>query len=397
MSPPTADHGRLVAAALAAPLLVPVIAGIGLWSGYGLALLLGGIAWLVTATTVQAQGWHEPWNAIDALANLRGHLLSAGAAYGEQGGATFDLLLYLPTLAFWSALSLAVLAAARAALRRRRVRAGPVTVAAGTADLDLVRLWYLVAGAALLLNQYPRMDEAHLLWSGGLLFVVGADVLQRWHHFALRWVPALDVPSGRAALAGALVALPALAALPLVNARIAGANVFFRPAAPPAELTRPEGPYGLLPLDVPGDAGRVWLPAKDALVYETIVDALREATAEGEPIFAYPAMPGFYYLADRPNATAFNHLFPGMASPAAQQEMVRQLERVRFVVWDDGGAHFWVKPGDNAPVTEYLRTHFRIERFAGPYAILSRRAVDAWGEPLAYDLPSTLGTAPAGS
>jgi hypothetical protein len=73
-----------------------------------------------------------------------------------------------------------------------------------------------------------------------------------------------------------------------------------------------------------------------------------------------------------------------MASPADQQAMVAQLETVRYVVWDDGGAHFWVRPGDNAPVTEYIRAHFRVERFIGRYAVLAR---DAFGPELLYFLP----------
>jgi len=116
------------------------------------------------------------------------------------------------------------------------------------------------------------------------------------------------------------------------------------------------------------------------------VDLLQEKTAPGEPIFTYPAIPGFYFLSDRPNATPFNHLFPGMASPSDQRDIVRQLEQVRYVVWDDGGAHYWVNPGDNAPITEYIRTHFRVERFIGPYAVLSR---DAQGPALSYFPPNT--------
>jgi hypothetical protein len=67
--------------------------------------------------------------------------------------------------------------------------------------------------------------------------------------------------------------------------------------------------------------------------------------------------------------------------------MVRELERVNYVIWDDAGAHFWVWPGVNAPVTEYIRSNYRIERFVGQYAILSRQAVVDWGEVLYYPLP----------
>src|SRR6266851_5255396 len=39
--------------------------------------------------------------------------------------------------------------------------------------------WYLLAGAALLLTQYPRMDALHLVWSAPLLLVIGAVTLDR--------------------------------------------------------------------------------------------------------------------------------------------------------------------------------------------------------------------------
>jgi hypothetical protein len=116
----------------------------------------------------------------------------------------------------------------------------------------------------------------------------------------------------------------------------------------------------------------VWARADVVRPTQAVVDFLQAHTAPGEPIFAYPVIPGIYFLADRPNATRFNHLFPGMASPADLQEVVRQLEQVRYVVWDDANAPSWVNPGDNAPVMEYLRGHFREAAVIGPYAVLAR-------------------------
>ena len=54
--------------------------------------------------------------------------------------------------------------------------------------------------------------------------------------------------------------------------------------------------------------------------------------------------------------------------------MVTQLDPVRYVVWDDRGAHSWVGPGDNALLTEYIHANFRVERVLGIYTILSRQA-----------------------
>jgi hypothetical protein len=389
MNPPTAAHVRAVLLALALPAALPVLGALGLWGRRGVALLLAAVAAWVAWVARQSHTWDDPWNAVDALADVRARLLAATGTLGDEVYTTPDLLLYLPTIAFWAGLAALL---GRFRLRRNNLdlsfaaTLGPQSAEPGPAGL--LRLWYLVAGAALLLNQYPRMDEVHMLWSGGMLLVVGADVLRRWYRQAVQLAPRFATSAAnRGALKLSLVALPAFAVVPMVTYRLDGAGPLFRPVATAEELTRPEGPYGLVRLSVEGDRSGLWLPGKEGLVYQKIADHLVAETAPGEPIFTYPAIPGFYYLANRPNATGFNHLFPGMASPAEQLEMVRQLERVNFIVWDDGGAHYWVHPGDNAPVTEYIRTNFRIELFVGPYAILSRRAVVNWGEPLPYFLP----------
>jgi hypothetical protein len=121
----------------------------------------------------------------------------------------------------------------------------------------------------------------------------------------------------------------------------------------------------------------VWAMADEARPIMGVVELLRNHSEPGEPIFAYPAIPGIYYLADRPNATRFNHLFAGMASPADEEEMVRQLERVQWVVWDDEGVYTWVRPEDNAPVMTYLREHFGTSQKIGPYVVLRRGGTGA--------------------
>ena len=264
------------------------------------------------------------------------------------------LLVYLPFLAFWPAL-LHLLYRVRGA-----APAGPQDAVArpgaGPTPPDLLRLWYLAAGAALLLGQYPRSDKDHLPWSATILFVAGADLLYAWYQRIVRREPALRAPAGRVALGLSLVLLPAVAVLPMTQARLSLLHA----------LRRGE----LAPLGLP-HAG-VYLEADEARSILEAVALVREATAPGEAIFVYPTSPGFYYLADRPNPTRHNHLFAGMAAPAEQQEMVRQLEAVRCVVWDYPGSITAVHPGDNAPLTEYIRTHFYVRGVAGPYAILTR-------------------------
>jgi hypothetical protein len=137
-----------------------------------------------------------------------------------------------------------------------------------------------------------------------------------------------------------------------------------------------------------GAGASVWAPAEQARPIQEVVSFLREHTVPGEPIFAYPAIPGFYFLADRPNATHFNHLFRGMASERDQEEMIGQLEAVRYIIWDAGGALWFVNPGDNARLTEYILANFRLTRTAGIYTVLSR---DTAGPPLSYSAPEPMG------
>jgi len=371
MLPPGLAHLRVVAVALLPAAVLPALGLTRLWGRLGVALALAGAAVVVAWTAIESWTRGRPWNAFDWLLDLRGLARSAGTIPGEGPYSLGELILYLPSLAFWVGLVVLITSRNRRGLKE-----------------DLVPLWYLAAGAALLFNQYPRMDSIHLLWSGGMLFVVGAAAVERWEGLARRLAPALARGSGTVALRLALVVLPLVAALPTVIVRFEYAGQFFRPVAAPEELTRREGPYGLLRLNVDADEGRVWLPGKDALMYQEMVSFLHSRTTLGEPIFAYPAIPGIYYLAARWNPTPFDHLFPGIASDADQREIVRQLERVNYIVWDDAGAHYWVTPGVNAPVTEYIVNNFRIERFFGQYAVLSREAVIDWGEPLYYPLPS---------
>jgi hypothetical protein len=228
------------------------------------------------------------------------------------------------------------------------------------------------------------MDEIHLLWSAGPLLVAGADVLYRLYRRAVATSPALGASaSGRAALAVSLAVLPAVACLPHFWWRIAAWSELAPPPAREVHASEVGADERLSPLALPG-GGRVWLREEEAEPVAEVVDLLLARTAPGEPVFTYPAIPGFTYLADRPAASRYLHLFAGMVAPADQAEIVRQLESVDYVVWDDGGAHFWVRPGDNAPVTEYVRTHFRVERYIGPYTVLSR---DATGPYLSYTVP----------
>jgi hypothetical protein len=106
-----------------------------------------------------------------------------------------------------------------------------------------------------------------------------------------------------------------------------------------------------------------------------VVGAIHERTASGEPIFVYPASPLLYVLADRPNPTRLEHIYPGTVPRQELLDLVGTLERtqVRTVVVS---SYSFLRTGssdDAAVIDTYLDTNFReVWRF-GPYRILQRR------------------------
>ncbi|HEV7664237.1 MAG TPA: hypothetical protein VGQ62_11925, partial [Chloroflexota bacterium] len=199
--------------------------------------------------------------------------------------------------------------------------------------------WLTLAGAALLLTQYPRMDNLHLVWSAPLLLVVGAIALDR-------------LPSG--------VALAATA--------VAVALVWATPAERLAYLAEPRAPVA-----------DVEAPAQTAADITAITDEVRRVTAPGEHIFVYPTSPLLYVLADRPNPTPFDHLNPGAASPAQIEQVIADIARanVRLVVVSDFWRTVWGDPGPNAPLETYLASHYNESARYGAYRLLVRPAYNA--------------------
>jgi hypothetical protein len=371
MAPPGMTNLVLLVAALLPPLLLVVRQTSPLWKRRNATLGLCVCAALLAVYVIRSASVRSV-KAVDQ--GVWGAAGPAWSPYAGTGGENSGLLfLYLPTLAFWAAF-------AKLVLTLTKKESTPTTE-------TVLRLWYLTAGSALLLNQYPRMDTPHMVWSGGMLLVVGADLLHGWYQFLLRRLPTTRRVGYRSVVRLSVVLVPLVAAIPQASDRIHGLYVFLMSQASEVSF-RP----GVLPryvqLTPPGEHASVWAPAEQARPIQEVVSFLRQHTAPGEPIFAYPAIPGFYFLADRPNATRFNHLFRGLASPRDQEEMIGQLEAVRYIVWDAGGAHSWVSPRDNARLTEYILANFRLKRAAGIYTILSRGTS---GPPLSYSLRMPVG------
>lgn len=111
---------------------------------------------------------------------------------------------------------------------------------------------------------------------------------------------------------------------------------------------------------------------------------LRNATAEGEPIFVYPYAPYFYYLADRPNPTPYNICIPGYQGRQAINTVIDRLEsaRVRYVVEDPSAVPenmAQILPGydpalfTESPLTQYVHTRYTPVAQFGYVRILKRK------------------------
>jgi hypothetical protein len=107
----------------------------------------------------------------------------------------------------------------------------------------------------------------------------------------------------------------------------------------------------------------------------SVVGAIQERTAPGEPIFVYPASPLLYILADRPNPTRLEHIYPGTVPRQELLDLVSTLERtqVRTVLISSYSLLTAGSSDDVAVINTYLDTNFREVWGFGPYRILQRR------------------------
>jgi hypothetical protein len=216
--------------------------------------------------------------------------------------------------------------------------AGGIWLARQPADPRL--RWYLLAGGAILLSQYPRMDALHLAWSAPLLLVIGAVTLDR-----IRPVLAGLILLGTFALAG-----------PTVLSR---GQTLQQPRVPISGLRYANG------LEVP--------QATRADV-QGVVAEIRARTEPNEPIFVYPTSPLLYALAERPNPTRFDHLNPGAADPRQIDQVIGDLEaaRVRLIVVSDFWVSAWGPPGPNAVLEAWLVQHFtEVGRYSAYHVLTS--------------------------
>ena len=193
--------------------------------------------------------------------------------------------------------------------------------------------WCALAGTALLLTEFPRMDTLHLAWSAPLLLVLGAAAVSRL----------------RPVFAGVTIAAAVALLVPTLTSRL-------------AYVAMPRAP-------IEG----VEAPSQTAADLRGLVGDVQQRTGPGEPIFVYPTSPLVYVLADRPNPTRFDHLNPGAGTPAQIQATITSLTaaHVRLVVVSDYWRAAWGPPGANAALESWLASRFPEEvAHHGPYRVL---------------------------
>jgi hypothetical protein len=217
--------------------------------------------------------------------------------------------------------------------------------------------WMTVASALILLTEYPRLDEVHLAWSACLALATGAVVLgQAYAKLANRWTLH---GVNRGVLLAALVAVPAVTALPNLAWRAHGL-IDAAQVTPLAVLTSPPAVRGIIVAD------------EQASGVVATAQYVRTMTAPGEPIFVYPSSPLLYVMTERPNPTRFAHLYPGAASADGLNGIIGALGQlpVRVVIVSEAALSFWGPPGANKPLEDYLaRSYAEVARF-GDYHVL---------------------------
>jgi hypothetical protein len=260
------------------------------------------------------------------------------AVLNEINTRISNLLLYLPTLVFWPTVLVMLVSNGRVS--------GP---------LGARWWWYLFAGVIFMFAQYPRVDEIHLLHAAPPILLAAVGLAAAAWRSAPKWSPA------RALLLLAIVLVPGMSISSTVGWRTVS---FLVPDTARAETREFER--------VSFDRAPVVLPIHSATSYGGVVNFVRERTSPGEPIFVFPVAPMFYFLADRPNPTRYNHLQPGVANEQEQQQIIRDLADVRYVIWDHLGVIDWGTSETYGPLSEHLWSCFTPLTEFPPFVVLQR-------------------------
>ncbi len=240
------------------------------------------------------------------------------------------------------------------------------------------------------------------------LFWLAAHVRQNTHPYSLAVASMLLLVLAWTRLAPNHLALRrVIAAFAIVYA----AGLALRPASDALAMASGLMRSEALALD---GTGVIRVPHRAAAIYRELVAFVRANTNAGEAIYCgvarHDAVIGnaeeLYFLCDRPSATRYAELHPGIADRSdVQREMIADLERenTRCAIlwnphWSDDSldrvklARSRISPSFGSELLDdYLREHFSDVKQAGDFTILWRDAAprpwDAW-------MPWMLATAP---
>jgi tetratricopeptide (TPR) repeat protein/4-amino-4-deoxy-L-arabinose transferase-like glycosyltransferase len=224
----------------------------------------------------------------------------------------------------------AVFAWLREASRRRKA----TEFSGGTRDLAAGAL-YLGTSIFLLLGVFPRVDTHHLMLALAPCFLLAA------------W---LAGPEPRPLVRrGALAAAGFLFTLSLVSQAAVIADTY------------PEERRDAF-LDLP--RARVWAERWQVAEIRRQIEQVEKRVPAGEPIFVAPAVPMYYFLADRPNPSRYPLILPGALD---EEEVVRTLQNapVRYALISDTAFENYPFPYVAPRVWDYLIRHFRPADGAG--------------------------------
>jgi hypothetical protein len=330
LDPPSPAARWALPLAIWAPILVALLGG---WREWLSKRLLGVAVLLTVAALIMPTGVPPD----EGLADEPGMYPWLSYAQSEFG----TLFNFLPAVGGWAGVAMLAYATLK------QIPSRPLA-------------WYLVAGGLMSLSLYPRVDVIHAMFAGPVLLVIGAWALAIVHRKLTRDANvAIQI-----AVYVSLIILPTVTVLPHVYWRyVTIIHADPRAATPP--------PYVELGLE----RAPVRVPEFIAVSIRGAVEYVQERTPPNEPFFAYPVNPLFYFLADRPNPTRFNHFIAGALTSADLQDVIADLDRAkpRYVLWDHGGATYFKADLTNRPLSDYIwGCYAQVANFT-PYLILERR------------------------
>jgi hypothetical protein len=230
---------------------------------------------------------------------------------------------------------------------------------------ELIVAWLLTFASTMFFHQYPRMDEPHLIFSAPPMMAALAWFFWRMESRVLVGITGRRRAAATIALTVALTIVPLLSLFPVTNWR-------WSMLVPPQNDIGQIDPQTYVPVENLR-AGVLALPYA-ALPLDAVAETVRARTRDGEPIFVFPAAPMLYYLAERPNATKYNHFLPGLASLEQEHEVVRVLDErdVRLVILEPAFEFLWLREPDYPELRAFLRSQFSLTSRIGPYEVWTR-------------------------